>query len=92
MSFWGQVCVAERLVLGLASRRFLPGSTPNVSVRWRKPFALGTAPTKVFRIPKKPVMPEDQEAEFMRLTKNYKTYMKSIRFQYFFYFFACLQV
>ncbi|XP_059485217.1 small ribosomal subunit protein mS26 [Neocloeon triangulifer] len=79
MSFCRQALVAEKLVRNLLVQRFAPSAAPNVIVRWRKPRSLGTAPSKMFRIPKKPEIPEDELAEIRRLYAQYRTYMKSIR-------------
>ncbi|XP_018336152.1 probable 28S ribosomal protein S26, mitochondrial [Agrilus planipennis] len=50
------------------------------SVRWaRKPRWLGTAKSKLFRIPPRPVIPKEEELELRRLNNNYRTQMKSIR-------------
>ncbi|KAK2712000.1 small ribosomal subunit protein mS26-like [Artemia franciscana] len=45
----------------------------------RKPTWMPTAKSKLFRIPKKPVLPEDEKLEIYRLERIYKTNMKSIR-------------
>ncbi|XP_076240494.1 mitochondrial ribosomal protein S26 [Calliopsis andreniformis] len=54
---------------------------PNVQcVRWkRKPIWLPTAKSKLFRVPKRPVIPEEEAAELKRLFNNYRTCMKSLR-------------
>nr|CAG4647478.1 EOG090X0FQ9 [Megafenestra aurita]SVE92712.1 EOG090X0FQ9 [Megafenestra aurita] len=49
----------------------------------RKPLGSPMAKSKLFRIPQKPVLPEDETAEIKRLYDNYKNEMKSLR-QYFF--------
>ncbi|XP_063882079.1 small ribosomal subunit protein mS26-like [Scylla paramamosain] len=49
------------------------------SVRWRKPRWLPVAPSKQFRIPKKPQVPEADVRELKRLNDNYKTVMKAVR-------------
>ncbi|XP_058807244.1 small ribosomal subunit protein mS26 [Phymastichus coffea] len=49
------------------------------SLRWRKPFWLPTAKSKVFRVPKRPQIPEDELKEIRRIYNNYRTCMKSIR-------------
>nr|XP_031843055.1 probable 28S ribosomal protein S26, mitochondrial [Nomia melanderi] len=49
-------------------------------VRWkRKPIWLGTAKTKIFRVPVKPVIPIEEAEELKRLYNNYRTSMKSLR-------------
>jgi len=48
------------------------------SLRWkRKPIWLPTAKTKVFRVPKRPQIPDDEAEEIQRLFNNYRTYMRS---------------
>ncbi|XP_017882691.1 probable 28S ribosomal protein S26, mitochondrial [Ceratina calcarata] len=48
-------------------------------VRWkRKPIWLPTAKSKVFRVPTRPVIPEEDYNELKRLHNNYRTQMKSI--------------
>nr|CAG4646643.1 EOG090X0FQ9 [Macrothrix elegans] len=49
----------------------------------RKPLGSPMAKSKIFKIPQKPVLPEDEKAEIKRLYDNYKNHMKSIR-QYFY--------
>ncbi|KAJ8920616.1 hypothetical protein NQ315_004755 [Exocentrus adspersus] len=49
------------------------------SVRWRKPRWVPKAKSKIFRVPPRLVLPEDERIELMRLNANYKTQMKSIR-------------
>ncbi|RZC33578.1 MRP-S26 domain containing protein [Asbolus verrucosus] len=50
------------------------------SVRWRrKPIWMPTAKSKLYRIPVKPVIPEEEKEEIKRLYNNYRTYIKSIR-------------
>nr|CAG4652244.1 EOG090X0FQ9 [Triops cancriformis] len=53
------------------------------SVWNRKPRHLGTAKSKLFRIPQKPRYPEDEVQEMRRLRNIYNTGMKSVK-QYFF--------
>lgn len=50
--------------------------------RRRKPIALGTAKSKLFRVPKRPCIPEDEKLELMRLFNNYRTTMKSLRYYF----------
>ncbi|XP_047034588.1 probable 28S ribosomal protein S26, mitochondrial [Helicoverpa zea] len=45
----------------------------------RKPRWLPVAKSKIYRIPKRPVIPEEERLELMRLHNNYKTQMRSIR-------------
>lgn len=42
------------------------------SVRWRKPIALGTAKSKLFKVPPRRREDPEERAELHRLTKNYK--------------------
>lgn len=49
------------------------------TVRWRKPRWIPQAKSKIFKVPPKTVIPEDEKIELMRLTNNYKTQIKSIR-------------
>lgn len=46
----------------------------------RKPLGSPMAKSKLFRIPQKPVLPEDETAEIKRLYDNYKNEMKSLRY------------
>ncbi|CAH0557902.1 unnamed protein product [Brassicogethes aeneus] len=55
------------------------------TVRWqRKPRWLPVAKSKVFRIPKKPETPQEDNLELQRLFNNYRTQIKSLR-RHFFY-------
>ena len=45
----------------------------------RKPLGSPMAKSKLFRIPQKPTLPEDEKAEIKRLYDNYKNQMKSLR-------------
>ena len=48
--------------------------------RWvRKPLGSPVAKTKIFRIPVKPNIPDDEKYEIKRLYDNYKNEMKSLR-------------
>lgn len=59
---------------------FIPNSVYTQCVRWkRKPIWLPTAKTKVFRVPKRPVIPIEDSLELKRLYNNYRTYMTSLR-------------
>ncbi|XP_043270925.1 probable 28S ribosomal protein S26, mitochondrial [Venturia canescens] len=49
------------------------------TVRWRKPMWLGTAKSKIFRVPVKPVIPKEEMDEIKRLFNNYRTQRESIR-------------
>lgn len=47
--------------------------------RWcRKPWNQ-TAKSKVFRVPKRPVVPTEEQIEMRRLFNNYRTHVKSLR-------------
>lgn len=45
----------------------------------RKPRWLPVAKSKIYRIPKRPVISEDERLELLRLHNNYKTQMRSIK-------------
>nr|CAG4651404.1 EOG090X0FQ9 [Simocephalus serrulatus]SVE94560.1 EOG090X0FQ9 [Simocephalus serrulatus] len=55
----------------------------NKRVWVRKPLGSPMAKSKLFKIPQKPVLPDDEKVEIKRLYDNYKNQMKSLR-QYFF--------
>ncbi|XP_060517713.1 small ribosomal subunit protein mS26 [Cylas formicarius] len=57
-------------------KRLTPEFQP---VRWRKPIWLGTAKSKLFRVPKRPVIPDDESEELKRLNNKYRTEVKSLR-------------
>lgn len=49
-------------------------------VRWRrKPRWLPVAKSKLFRIPERPRIPEDEANELRRLNNNYNTLVRSVR-------------
>lgn len=48
-------------------------------VRWRKPRWIPKAKSKLYRIPERPVIPEEERIELLRLNNNYRNQMKSIR-------------
>ncbi|XP_020281744.1 probable 28S ribosomal protein S26, mitochondrial [Pseudomyrmex gracilis] len=57
---------------------FTPNSVYTQCVRWkRKPIWLPTANSKVFRVPKRPVIPVEEARELQSLNNNYRTYMRS---------------
>ncbi|XP_029660899.1 probable 28S ribosomal protein S26, mitochondrial [Formica exsecta] len=59
---------------------FVPNSVYTQCVRWkRKPLWMPTAKSKVFRVPKKPVIPVEEHLEAQRLYNNYRTYITSLR-------------
>lgn len=45
----------------------------------RKPRWLPVAKSKIYRIPKRPVISEEERVELLRLHNNYKTQMRAIR-------------
>lgn len=48
-------------------------------IRWyRKPMHLGTAPSKMFRVPTRKKLPPEEYNELKRLHNHYKTHMKSL--------------
>ncbi|XP_015523757.2 probable 28S ribosomal protein S26, mitochondrial [Neodiprion lecontei] len=58
----------------------LPNTVCVQCVRWkRKPLWLGTAKSKLFRIPERPKIPKDETIELLRLHNNYRTLVRSIR-------------
>lgn len=70
------------LTVGIAGlcETFIPNSIYTQCVRWkRKPIWMPTAKSKVFRVPKKPVIPVEEHREIQRLSNNYRTYMTSLR-------------
>lgn len=42
------------------------------TVRWRKPIHLGTAKSKLFRVPPRRKQDPEERAELFRLSSNYK--------------------
>jgi len=62
---------------------FIPNSVYTQCIRWkRKPIWLGTAKSKLFRIPKKPETPIEEQEEIKRIYDRYKTCIKSLRYIY----------
>ncbi|KAL3280799.1 hypothetical protein HHI36_004031 [Cryptolaemus montrouzieri] len=59
-----------------------PASTNINSIRWRrnprKPIWKGTAKSKIFRVPPRTVIPQEEADEIKRLYNKYKTEMKTI--------------
>lgn len=49
------------------------------SVRWRKPRWLPTAKSRLFTIPKRPVIPVEETREIQRLYNNYRTSLRAVR-------------
>ncbi|GJQ82816.1 hypothetical protein Trydic_g13518 [Trypoxylus dichotomus] len=58
-----------------------PTSTTNLQIlRWRrKPRWVPVAKSKMFRVPQRPVITEDEQMEIKRLFNNYRTQMNSIK-------------
>lgn len=76
---------ANSLTIGITGlcETFVPNSIYTQCVRWRrKPIWLPTAKSKVFRVPKRPVIPIEEHREIQRLSNNYRTYMTSLRYLY----------
>lgn len=74
---------ANALTMGTAGlcETFVPNSVYTQCVRWkRKPIWMPTAKSKVFRVPKRPVIPIEEKLEFQRLYNNYRTYMTSFKY------------
>ncbi|GLH01075.1 Probable 28S ribosomal protein S26, mitochondrial [Gryllus bimaculatus] len=78
----------RQLQCSASVRFFLPPDIMNVvanpvckqSVRWRrKPPGTPLAKSKLFRIPPRPQVPEEERIELFRLTTNYNTFIKSVR-------------
>lgn len=66
--------------LSLSSEAFTTNFNNLQSVRWRrKPRWLPTAKSKVFKVPKRPEVPEEEKLELMKLYNNYRTQIKSLR-------------
>lgn len=67
-------------VLKLTNEAFAPNYANLTAVRWaRKPIWMGTAKSKIFRVPKRPVIPIEEKLEIQRLYNNYRTTIKSIK-------------
>jgi len=63
------------------SESFIPNSVYTQCIRWkRKPIWLPTAKSKLFRVPKRPETPIEEQEEIKRLYNHYRTYMSSIRY------------
>lgn len=53
----------------------------NLQVRWRrKPRWLGTAKTKLFRVPERPIQDREERDLMFRLSSHYRTQMKAINY------------
>ena len=84
ISIWFSISKIEKM-LGRSSSRFLTiissQCVPSRGKRiWvRKPLGSPIAPSKMFRLPVHPVIPDDEKAEIKRLTDNYRCQMNSLR-------------
>jgi len=64
----------------IASEFLGPNAVYSQLLRWkRKPLWLGTAKSKIFRVPKRPIIPLEEAEEIKRLYNEYRTYRESIR-------------
>ncbi|XP_011555224.3 probable 28S ribosomal protein S26, mitochondrial [Plutella xylostella] len=63
-------------------KRALPLIVQSASAH-RKPRWLPVAKSRMFRIPKRPEIPEEEKKELLRLHNNYKTQMRAIKRFYF---------
>ncbi|EFA03392.1 small ribosomal subunit protein mS26 [Tribolium castaneum] len=70
-----------RIISNLRLLNSFPENMHNCQpVRWRrKPMWLPTAKSKVFRVPPRPQISEEEDNELKRLNNNYRTAMNSIR-------------
>lgn len=61
---------------------YLISNGPHVQcVRWkRKPIWLPTAKSKLYRIPKAPVIPKEEAEELKRIHNYYRTHMTSLMY------------
>ena len=70
---------------------FSPNSVFEQSLRWkRKPIWLPTAKSKMFKVPPRPVIPEEEAVEIKRLFNQYRTAVKSVRYSRNYYLFIYL--
>ncbi|XP_032672859.1 probable 28S ribosomal protein S26, mitochondrial [Odontomachus brunneus] len=59
---------------------FVPNSVYTQSIRWkRKPIWLPPSKSKMFHVPKRPVIPKEEEIELKYLYNIYRTYISSLR-------------
>ncbi|KAJ0172054.1 hypothetical protein K1T71_012027 [Dendrolimus kikuchii] len=66
----------------LSSNNLLKKVLPNLiqtAGAHRKPRWLPVAKSKIYRIPKRPVITEEERLELLRINNNYKTQMRAIR-------------
>nr|CAI5853605.1 unnamed protein product [Callosobruchus analis] len=61
------------------SGELVPNHFKYQAVRWRKPRWVPKAKSKIFKVPQRPVVPEEEKLEIMRLYNNYRTKVKSLR-------------
>lgn len=67
-------------LITLTTEALAPVYSNLTTVRWaRKPMWMGTAKSKLFRVPKRPQIPVEEMEELKRLYNNYRTTMKSIK-------------
>lgn len=64
------------------SNNFVPSAIYNQTIRWwkRKPMWLPIAKTKKFRIPRVPVIPDEDKFELKYLHNNYRTLARSVSY------------
>ncbi|XP_049964352.1 probable 28S ribosomal protein S26, mitochondrial [Schistocerca serialis cubense] len=62
-----------------AAPRNLSVQYESIRMARRKPRHLPMAKSKMFRVPERKRLPEEENSELLRLHNNYKTYVKSIR-------------
>ncbi|XP_014477864.1 PREDICTED: probable 28S ribosomal protein S26, mitochondrial [Dinoponera quadriceps] len=73
---------ATRMMMRSSSiyESFIPNSVYTQCIRWkRRPIWLPTGKKRIFRVPKRPVIPIEDEMELQRLYNNYRTFMRSLR-------------
>lgn len=66
----------------ISSSSFLKRTWPVViqcAEAHRKPRWLPVAKSKIYRIPKRPEVPEEERQELKRINNNYKTQMRAVR-------------
>lgn len=76
------IAAGSKLTGQVAANEFVGlNSVYSQTIRWRKrkPMRLGTAKSKLFRVPPRIRIPEEESIEILRLSNNYRTYMKSIK-------------
>lgn len=76
------IAIGNKLTGQICSNEFVGlNNVYSQTIRWRKrkPMRLGTAKSKLFRVPPRIRLPEEESIEILRLSNNYRTYMKSIK-------------